>query len=99
MFRTQFVVVECENGWKISHDGRNYGPYLSRQSAILAAIDAADRSQSQIFPARVLVESRVLGKMQVEWTHGDPHPAELEAFRQSVVQARGDLDDRKSSIG
>ena len=98
MLRAQFVVVECETGWKISHDGRSYGPYFSRQSAILAAIDAADRTGSTAFPARVLVESRVLGKMQVEWTHGDPQPAELEAFRQSVVQARGDLDDRKSFV-
>ena len=88
MLRTQFVVVECETGWKISHDGRHYGPYLSQRSAILAAIDAADRTGSTAFPARVLVESRVLGKMQVEWTHGDPLPADLEVFRESVRQTR-----------
>ena len=88
MLRPQFVVLESDHGWRISHDGRHYGPYPNQRSAILAAIDAADRSPSTGFLPRVLTQSRSLGKVQIEWTQGDPYPVDLEAYRESLVQVR-----------
>ena len=86
MLRPQFVVFEADDGWKIRHDGRIYGPYLMQQTAILAAIDAADRCPNSGFPPRVMVESRLTRKVQAEWTYGDPYPADLEIYRAKLAE-------------
>ena len=86
MLRPQFVVYEATDGWKIRHDGRQYGPYLKPRTAILAAIDAADRCSNSAFPPRVMVESRLTGKLQPEWTYGDPYPVDLEVYRVELAE-------------
>ena len=94
MLRPQFVVLESDGLWKIRHDGVNYGPYRSQRAAILAAIDAADRSPKTGFEPRVMVQSQFSGKVYVEWTCGEPYPADLAYYRAHLVEAREDLGRR-----
>ena len=85
MLRPQFVVLESDGLWKIRHDGVNYGPYRSQRAAILAAIDAADRTPKSAYKARVMVQSGLRGKVYVEWTRGEPYPADLAEVRRTLA--------------
>ena len=98
MLRPQFVVFECDGLWKIRHDGRHYGPYPNQRSAILAAIDAADRAPKSGSEARVMVQSRFNGQFQVEWTAGDPYPADFAYYRASLAEAGEDRSRLKSFV-
>ena len=98
MLRPQFVVLESDGLWKIRHDGVSYGPYGTQRAAILAAIDAADRTTKSAFEPRVMVQYRLRGKLYVEWTRGDPYPAEL-VYHRALAEARVDLGRRKSFCG
>jgi len=99
MLRPQFVVLESDGLWKIWHDGVNYGPYRTQRAAILAAIDAADRTPKSAYESRVMVQSRLRGKLYVEWTRGEPYPADLAYHRARLAEARKDLGRRKSFVG
>ena len=89
MLRPQFVVLESDGLWKIWHDGKNYGPYRTQRAAILAAIDAADRTPKSGYEARVMVQSR-FGKLYVEWTCGKPYPADFAHYRAGLAAREGD---------
>ncbi|HEV2668273.1 MAG TPA: DUF2188 domain-containing protein [Blastocatellia bacterium] len=99
MLRPQFVVLEADGLWKIRHDGVNYGPYRTQRAAILAAIDAADRTPKSAYESRVMVQSRLRGKVYVEWTYGEPYPADFAYYRASLAEARNDLGRRKIVCG
>lgn len=74
MARAQYVVVFHENQWKISFDGKHYGPYGTQKEAIRAAVDAAHKSGKQGHDAQVLVQGTD-NKFRTEWTYGhDPYP-------------------------
>lgn len=95
MLRPQFVVLESDGVWKIRHDGVNYGPYRTQRTAILAAIDAADRSPKSGYAPRVMVKSRLNGHLYAEWTTDDPYPLDLEAFRANL---RGQRTQKRKSF-
>jgi hypothetical protein len=96
--RPQFVVLESDGLWKIRHDGVSYGPYRTQRGAILAAIDAADRTPNSAYEPRVMVQSRLRANLCVEWTRGDPYPADLVYHRARLAEARQDLGGRKSRV-
>jgi hypothetical protein len=74
MARAQYVVGYHEQQWKISLDGKRYGPYATQRDAIKAAIDAAHESGSRGIDAQVLVQGTD-SKFRTEWTYGnDPYP-------------------------
>lgn len=99
MLRPQFVVLESDGLRKIRHDGVNYGPYRTQRAAILAAIDAADRTPKSAYEPRVMVQSRLRGEVYVEWTCGEPYPADFVYYRARLAEAREDLGRLKSFVG
>ena len=77
MLRAQYVVVEHDGLWKIRFEGRHFGPYPNERAAVHAAIEAAERAPKSGYEPRVMVQSRLTGQLQVEWTGGDPHPTDM----------------------
>jgi hypothetical protein len=96
--RPQFVVLEADGLWKIRHDGVSYGPYRTQRAAILAAIDAADRIPRSAYKPRVVLPSRLRDNFYVEWTCGDPYPADLEYYRERLAEAFKNRGRRKSFV-
>lgn len=71
MQRVQYFVVLHEGQWKISFNGKHYGPYDTQRAAIRAAVDAAHKAAGD---AQVLVQGQD-NKFRTEWTYGnDPYP-------------------------
>ena len=95
MLRPQFVVLESDGLWKIRHDGVSYGPYPTQRAAILAAIDAADRTPKSAYEPRVLVQSSLRGKVSVEWTCGEPFPVDFAHYRPRPAVGRKTLAPEK----
>jgi hypothetical protein len=74
MARLQYVVVLHQQEWKISYEGKHYGPYLTQKAAIDAAVAAAHSSGQSGYDAQVLVQGRD-NLFRTEWTYGnDPYP-------------------------
>lgn len=71
MSRAQYVVVLHQGEWKISYNGKHYGPYSTQKMAIRAAVDAAHKAKGD---AQVLVQGEN-NQFRTEWTYGrDPYP-------------------------
>ena len=77
MLRTQYIVLEHDGVWKIRFEGRHFGPYANERAAVHAAIEAAERAPKSGYDPRVMVQSSLTGQLRVEWTCGDPHPADM----------------------
>lgn len=74
MARTQYVVVLHNGEWKISLNGKHYGPYGTQKAAIRAAVDAAHKHGSKGYDSQVLVQGQN-NQFRTEWTYGnDPYP-------------------------
>jgi hypothetical protein len=74
MARLQYVVVLHQNEWKISFQGKHYGPYQTQRTAIRAAVDAAHKAGKNGDDAQVLIQGTD-NKFRTEWTYGnDPYP-------------------------
>ena len=74
MSRAQYFVVFHENQWKISFEGRHYGPYSTQAEAIRTAVDTAHTAGNQGHDAQVLVQVEN-NQFRAEWTYGnDPYP-------------------------
>jgi hypothetical protein len=74
MARVQYVVVLHQGEWKISHEGKHYGPYRTQADAIKAAVKSAHTSGENGHNAQVLVQGKD-NKFRTEWTYGDdPYP-------------------------
>lgn len=71
MARAQYFVVLHEGQWKISFNGKHYGPYNTQKQAIRSAVDAAYKAEGD---AQVLIQGED-NKFRTEWTYGnDPYP-------------------------
>ncbi len=74
MARVQYFVVLHENQWKISLDGKHYGPYATQAAAIKHAVDAAHASGTKGHDSQVLVQG-LNNQFRTEWTYGnDSYP-------------------------
>ncbi len=74
MARAQYVVVRHDGQWKISHEGKHYGPYDTQAAAIRTAVDAAHSAGKQGHDAQVLIQGQD-NRFRTEWTYGnDPYP-------------------------
>jgi hypothetical protein len=74
MAREQYIVVLHEEEWKITYNGKRYGPYTTQKAAIKAAVDAAHKSGNKGNDAQVLVQGQN-NQFRTEWTYGnDPYP-------------------------
>lgn len=74
MARAQYFVVLHNGEWKVSFDGKHYGPYRTQAGAIRAAVDAAQATGKKGQDAQVLVQGQN-NQFRTEWTYGhDPYP-------------------------
>ncbi|MGN6410183.1 MAG: DUF2188 domain-containing protein [Nitrobacter sp.] len=74
MARTQYIVVLHQGQWKISLEGKHFGPYETQRAAIKAAVDAAHANGKEGRDSQVLIQGEN-NKFRTEWTYGnDPYP-------------------------
>jgi hypothetical protein len=67
----QYFVVQNGGEWRIKFRNQMFGPYRSRDEALLFAIDAARDIGARESAAQVLVEE-VKDRFLTKWTYGDP---------------------------
>jgi hypothetical protein len=72
MTSAQYFVVQCGSEWKIKFRDELFGPYRSRDEALLFAIDAAKEIGRRGSDAKVLVED-VKDRFLTRWTCGERH--------------------------
>lgn len=71
---TRYLVARQDDGWVISFNGEQFGPYKSEREALLFAIDAAQKLGEQGGAAQVLLADES-GDAQPVWTYGqDVYP-------------------------
>jgi hypothetical protein len=71
MARNQYFVVLLDGKWSVAHEDNHYGPYVTQNAAIRAAVDAAHNSKGD---SQVLIVGAD-NKFRAEWTYGsDPYP-------------------------
>jgi hypothetical protein len=69
MAAEQYFVILHNNEWKISFNGKNYGPYATQSDAIEAAVNAAYAMGEIGIDAQVLVQDADQ-KTRTEWSYG-----------------------------
>jgi hypothetical protein len=53
----QYFVLLHEGEWKVSHDDKQDGPYVSKRAAITAAVARARMAAKKGTPAQVMVQA------------------------------------------
>jgi len=67
----KYFVVQSGGEWKIRFRNEMFGPYRSRNEALLFAIDAAREIGERESAAQVLVEE-AQDRFLTKWTYGEP---------------------------
>jgi hypothetical protein len=67
----QYFIVQSGGEWKIKFRNEMFGPYRSRDEALLFAIDAARGIGERESTAQVLVEEEK-DRFLTRWTYGEP---------------------------
>jgi hypothetical protein len=67
----KYFIVQSGGEWKIRFRDEMFGPYRSRDEALLFAIDAAKGIGQRESAAQVLVED-VKDRFLTKWTYGEP---------------------------
>lgn len=74
MSRVQYFVVLHNDEWKVTLNGKRYGPYNTQKDAIDSAVTAAKKAHAEGSDSQVLVQGED-NKFRTEWTYGnDPYP-------------------------
>jgi hypothetical protein len=78
MPHSRYFIVQTEDGWLIRFAGGDFGPYQTRQEAMLFAVDAAQRlGETKGENAEVCLVGEN-GHFRPEWTFGrDAYPPRL----------------------
>ena len=71
MTPTQYLIVQSGGEWKIKFRNELFGPYQSRDEALLFAIDAARDLGARESAAQVLVEEAE-DRFLTKWTYREP---------------------------
>lgn len=71
MTPAQYFIVQSGGEWKIKFRDQMFGPYRSREEALLFAIDAAREIGERESAAQVLVEE-AKDRFLTRWTYGEP---------------------------
>jgi hypothetical protein len=75
MAHHDYYVVHHQGEWKISYNGKHYGPYDTQRIAYLIAVDAAQKAGTGGDTAQVHIQRRDNNQWRTEWTYGkDPYP-------------------------
>ena len=67
----RYYVLQTEDGWMIRFRDALFGPYQSRDEALLFAIDAAQHIGARERDSKVLVED-VKDHFLTKWSYGEP---------------------------
>jgi hypothetical protein len=67
----KYFIVQSGGEWKIKFRNQLFGPYRSRDEALLFAIDAARETGERESAAQVLVEEPE-ERFLTRWTYGEP---------------------------
>jgi hypothetical protein len=67
----KYFIVQSGGEWKIKFRNQMFGPYRSRNEALLFAIDAAREIGERESSAQVLVEE-AQDRFLTKWTYGEP---------------------------
>jgi len=67
----RYYVLQGDDGWMIRYGDGMFGPYQSRDEALLFAIDAAQHIGRRRRDAKVLVED-VKDHFLTKWSYGEP---------------------------
>jgi hypothetical protein len=70
MAAEQYLIVLDNGEWKITFNGKHYGPYESQEAAVEAAVDAAYAMGEIGIDAQVAVQDVDL-QIRTAWTYGD----------------------------
>jgi len=70
MAAEQYLILSDNGEWKITFNGKQYGPYASQEAAVEAAIDAAYAMGEIGIDARVAVQDINL-QVRTAWTYGE----------------------------
>jgi hypothetical protein len=80
MTHARYFVVQQDDVWMIKFDDEEYGPYKSKNEAMLFAIDAAQKLGEHGEEAEVLLMGEN-NHVRPEWIYGrDPYPPRLSGF-------------------
>ena len=71
MTPAQYFIVQSGGEWKIKFRNQLFGPYRSREEALLFAIEAAREIGERESGAQVLVEEAE-DRFLTRWTYGEP---------------------------
>jgi hypothetical protein len=63
----QYYVLLDEGEWKVSHDDKRDGPYVSKRAAITAAVARARMAAKRGKPAQVMVQGDNNNSFREEW--------------------------------
>lgn len=69
MSGARYVVVRQEGAWSVRLEGMDYGPYPTRNAALRAAIDAANKAAERGEKTEVTVEGSD-DEVRTPWTFG-----------------------------
>jgi hypothetical protein len=67
----RYFILQGDGCWMINFRGETFGPYRSRDEALLFAIDAAQQLGEREQDASVLVEE-VKDRFVTKWSYGEP---------------------------
>jgi hypothetical protein len=77
MPHSRYFIVQRDDGWVIQFEGGDFGPYQTRQEALMFAVDAAQRLGEKGENAEVCLLGEN-GHFHPEWTFGrDSYPPRL----------------------
>ena len=70
MAAEQYLILCHDGEWKITFNGKQYGPYESREAALEAAVDAAYAMGEIGIDAQVSIQDPDL-QVRTAWTYGE----------------------------
>lgn len=74
MAHHKYYVVIHNGEWKVSYEGKHYGPYKTQREAYLDAAKTAKGWGDAGHQAQVFIQGRD-NQFRAEWTYGkDPYP-------------------------
>ena len=80
MTQARYFVVQHDDVWMIKFDDEEYGPYKSKNEAMLFAIDAAQKLGEHGEEADVVLMGEN-NHVRPEWVYGrDPYPPRLNGI-------------------
>ena len=72
-----YIVAHTDSHWKVSFHGTEQGPFVSKEEAIAAAVEAARESSKEGLDVEVLVQD-IESNFHLAWKSSVPDGAEAQ---------------------